>query len=83
MTDHLGLWLLISAKDARDFLKQHKRVDIAVDAYYTNPNAFSGRRKGDTSNTSIAQLGQLFDIYKGKSVIVVFFLVIDSLQVYG
>jgi len=55
-----------SAKDARDFVKQHKRLDVAIDAYYTNPNAFSGRRKGDTSNTSIAQLGQLFDIYKDE-----------------
>lgn len=50
-----------SARDARDFLKHHKRLDIAIDAYYTNPSAFSGRRK-DTS----PQLGDLFDKYKDE-----------------
>ncbi|PPQ85764.1 hypothetical protein CVT25_003082 [Psilocybe cyanescens] len=43
-----------SAKDARKFMEAHKRLDIAIDAYYTNPNAFasSGRRKGDSSAPS-------------------------------
>lgn len=56
-----------SAKDARDFLKQHKRVEVAIDAYYNNPDAFSGRRKADVS-TSVPQLGQLFDRYKGQPI---------------
>jgi len=55
-----------SARDARKFLEAHKRLDIAIDAYYTNPNAFasSGRRKGDSAAPSTSKLGQLFDKYK-------------------
>ncbi|PPR05433.1 hypothetical protein CVT26_011311 [Gymnopilus dilepis] len=55
-----------SARDARKFLEAHKRLDIAIDAYYTNPNAFSnsGRRKGDSSAPSTSKLNQLFDQYK-------------------
>ncbi|KJA24926.1 hypothetical protein HYPSUDRAFT_200185 [Hypholoma sublateritium FD-334 SS-4] len=36
-----------SARDARKFLEAHKRLDIAIDAYYTNPAAFAStpRRK--------------------------------------
>ncbi|CAA7261982.1 unnamed protein product [Cyclocybe aegerita] len=53
-----------STKDARDFLKHHKRLDVAIDAYYNNPNAFSGRRKTDSSTPSTSKLSQLFDKYK-------------------
>ncbi|KAF8900119.1 defective in Cullin neddylation protein 1 [Gymnopilus junonius] len=55
-----------SARDAKKFLEVHKRLDIAIDAYYTNPNAFSnsGRRKGDSSAPSTSKLNQLFDQYK-------------------
>jgi len=55
-----------SARDARKFLEAHKRLDIAIDAYYTNPNAFarSGRRKVDSSAPSSSKLSQLFDKYK-------------------
>ncbi|KAF8154226.1 hypothetical protein B0H34DRAFT_82003 [Crassisporium funariophilum] len=55
-----------STRDARKYLEAHKRVDIAVDAYYNNPNAFpsSGRRKGETSAPSTSKLTQLFEKYK-------------------
>lgn len=56
---------LIRARDARKFLEAHKRLDIAIDAYYTNPNAFAStsRRKGDSPSTS--KLAQLFEKYTG------------------
>jgi DCN1-like protein 1/2 len=53
-----------STRDARDFLKHHKRLDIAIDAYYSNPTAYSSRRKADA--LSVVQLGELFDQYKDK-----------------
>lgn len=58
---------MIRARDARKFLEAHKRLDIAIDAYYNNPTAFSNsaRRKGDSSAPSTSKLGQLFDKYKG------------------
>ncbi|KIM41840.1 hypothetical protein M413DRAFT_27408 [Hebeloma cylindrosporum] len=54
-----------SARDARKFLEAHKRLDIAIDAYYTNPNAFAStsRRKGDSA-PSTSKLAQLFEKYK-------------------
>lgn len=58
---------LIRTRDARKFLEAHKRLDIAIDAYYDNPHAFStpGRRKGDSSAPSSHKLQQLFEKYKG------------------
>ncbi|KAH9476857.1 Defective in cullin neddylation protein 1 [Psilocybe cubensis] len=55
-----------SAKDARKFMEAHKRLDIAIDAFYTNPKAFasSARRKGDSTVPSSSKLNQLFDKYK-------------------
>jgi len=54
-----------SVKDAKKFLEAHTRLDVAIDAYYTNPNAFAStvRRKGD-STPSTSKLGQLFEKYK-------------------
>lgn len=56
-----------STKDARKFLEKYKRVDIAIDAYYNDPNAFSGgsRRNNDSSGPSTSKLNSLFDKYKG------------------
>jgi len=55
-----------STRDAKDFLKHHKRLDVAIDAYYTNPNEFSGRRKPESSSgtPSTSKLVSLFDKYK-------------------
>ncbi|KAF9484185.1 defective in Cullin neddylation protein 1 [Pholiota conissans] len=54
-----------SARDAKKFIEAHKRLDIAIDAYYNNPTAFasSGRQKSSTA-PSTSKLGQLFDSYK-------------------
>jgi len=56
----------VSTRDARKFLETHKRLDIAIDAYYNNPHAFSipGRRKGDSSAPSNSKILQLFEKYK-------------------
>ncbi|KAG9217845.1 hypothetical protein PLEOSDRAFT_1067985 [Pleurotus ostreatus PC15] len=55
-----------STRDARKFLEKYKRVDIAIDAYYNDPNAFSGgsRRNNDSSGPSTSKLNSLFDKYK-------------------
>jgi len=55
-----------STRDARKFLEAHKRLDIAIDAYYDNPHAFStpARRKGDSSGSSSHKIVQLFEKYK-------------------
>jgi len=55
-----------STRDARKFLEAHKRLDIAIDAYYDNPHAFStpGRRKGDSSAPSSQKILLLFEKYK-------------------
>lgn len=46
------------AKDARKFLTKHKRLDLAVDAYYTSPAA-------SKAPASTSKLNALFDKYKG------------------
>jgi len=54
-------------RDARKFLETHKRLDIAIDAYYNNPHAFSNptsRRKVDSSAPSNSKILQLFEKYK-------------------
>ncbi|EDR09590.1 uncharacterized protein LACBIDRAFT_293835 [Laccaria bicolor S238N-H82] len=56
-----------SARDARKFLEAHKRVDVAIDAYYNDPNAFSTPTKQkarDTGPPSTGKLSTLFDKYK-------------------
>lgn len=49
-------------RDARRFLDKYKRVDIAIDAYYNDPNAAAPPRPAAVSTT---KLNQLFDQYKG------------------
>jgi len=56
-----------SARDARKFLEAHKRVDVAIDAYYNDPNAFNTPTKQKTRDTgppSTGKLSSLFDKYK-------------------
>ncbi|KAF8181056.1 Cullin binding-domain-containing protein [Pholiota molesta] len=56
-----------SARDARKFIETHKRLDVAIDAFYTNPGAFaSSARRKDSSVPSTSKLSQLFDSYKGE-----------------
>jgi len=64
VTDH---YRLIRTRDARKFLETHKRLDVAMDAYYNNPHAFSntGRRKGDSAAPSSSKILILFEKYKG------------------
>lgn len=65
-----------STRDARDFLKHHKRLDVAVDAYFSNPNAFAGRRKTETDGTpSIIRLEEIYNKYKGQTLISVGFFI--------
>ncbi|KAJ4480892.1 defective in Cullin neddylation protein 1 [Lentinula aciculospora] len=54
----------VSSKDARKFLEKHKRLDAAVDAYYSNPNAFATLSKSQTSAPSTSKLDALFEGYK-------------------
>ncbi|KAF8816905.1 hypothetical protein BYT27DRAFT_7205278 [Phlegmacium glaucopus] len=55
-----------STRDARKFLETHKRLDVAMDAYYNNPHIFSnsGRRKGDSAAPSSSKILTLFEKYK-------------------
>ncbi|KAF5329390.1 hypothetical protein D9619_008957 [Psilocybe cf. subviscida] len=63
-----------SARDARKFIEAHKRLDVAIDAYYTNPNAFaSSSRRKETTAPSTTKLTQLFDKYRdpeGENIVV-------------
>ena len=48
-------------RDAKRYLEKYKRLDVAIDAYYTNPNGFPAERSG----VSTTKINQLFDQYKG------------------
>lgn len=50
-----------TTRDAKRFLEKYKRVDIAIDAYYNNPNAL---QSGQANAVSTTRLNQLFDQYK-------------------
>ncbi|KAF8737032.1 hypothetical protein AX14_013565 [Amanita brunnescens Koide BX004] len=50
-----------SPKDARKFLDKHKRLDVAVDAYYGDSGSATGREKPQASTS---KLNSLFDKYK-------------------
>ncbi|KAI0697790.1 defective in Cullin neddylation protein 1 [Cytidiella melzeri] len=51
-----------TARDARKYLdKYNRRVDVAIDAYYNDPNA---HRPSQSSGSSTSKLNQLFDTYK-------------------
>ena len=49
------------ARDAKRYLEKYKRLDVAIDAYYTNPGGLPAERGA----VSTAKIGQLFDQYKG------------------
>ncbi len=50
-------------KEAKKFLEKHKRLDVAVDAYF---HESAGRRQsGGASSASSSKLTALFDKYKG------------------
>jgi len=58
---------LYSAKDAKRFLEKHKRLDVAIDAYYNDPSAMAAAAKRhDTAGPSASKLNTLFDKYKGQ-----------------
>lgn len=48
-------------RDAKRYLEKYKRLDVAIDAYYTNPNGLPAER----SSASTTKINQLFDQYKG------------------
>lgn len=57
------------ARDAKKFIEYHQRLDVAVDAYFNNPNAFassSSKSRTKTEAPSTSKLNQLFDRYKGR-----------------
>ncbi|KAJ7726823.1 defective in Cullin neddylation protein 1 [Mycena maculata] len=55
-----------SVKDAKKFLEKYKRVDVAVDAYYGDPNALAAApsRTPAPPAASTSKLNGLFDKYK-------------------
>jgi len=53
------------AKDAKRFLEKHKRLDVAIDAYYNDPSAMAAAAKRhDSVGPSVSKLNALFDKYK-------------------
>ncbi|TFK36066.1 hypothetical protein BDQ12DRAFT_257920 [Crucibulum laeve] len=56
-----------STKDAKKFLDKYKRVDVAIDAYYNDPNALATMgRQTTSSQPSTSKLNALFDKYKDR-----------------
>ena len=54
-------------KEARKFLEKYKRLDSAIDQYYSDPNQFGGgasSKRAEADRT--AKLNALFDKYKGS-----------------
>lgn len=72
-------------KDARSFLEKYKRVDIAVDAFYNNPNEFTppGAQPKNKRNDGDKKLVALFDTYKGASGIVSLIAFCDLAHLYA
>lgn len=65
-TDRHAIWPTCRVKDARRFLDKHKRVDIAMDAFYNDAAAMASAVKNQTeSSPSTSKLNALFDTYKG------------------
>lgn len=58
-----------SIKDAKKFLDRHKRLEVAIDAYYNDPTSLSStaRQQVNTSTPSTSKLNSLFDKYKDTS----------------
>ncbi|KAH9922224.1 defective in Cullin neddylation protein 1 [Fomitopsis serialis] len=48
-------------RDAKRFLEKYKRLDVAIDAFYGDPNALASAQRSTVSTTKI---NQLFDQYK-------------------
>jgi len=54
-----------TTKEAKKFIDKYKRLDVAIDAYYTNPNEFGNRRQAEsTAVPSTSKLNALFTRYK-------------------
>jgi DCN1-like protein 1/2 len=58
-----------STKDAKKFLDRHKRLEVAIDAYYNDSAAISApaRHQAHASTPSTSKLSSLFDKYKDPS----------------
>jgi len=58
-----------STKDAKKFLDRHKRLEVAIDAYYNDSMAVSATARAQASVTtpSTSKLNSLFDKYKDSS----------------
>lgn len=66
ISDQLLITLAIRTKEAKKFIDKYKRLDVAIDAYYTNPNEFGNRRQAEsTAVPSTSKLNALFTRYKG------------------
>ena len=64
LTQFIGL-TGASPKDAKKFLDRYKRLDLAVDAFFDDPNAMASvRRQPDAPAPSTSKLNTLFDKYK-------------------
>lgn len=58
-------------KDAKRYLEKFKRVDIAIDSFYSDPGMFSSSAatsKRPDAAPSTSKLSALFDKYKGTVV---------------
>ncbi|RXW18005.1 hypothetical protein EST38_g7844 [Candolleomyces aberdarensis] len=59
-----------STRDARKFLEHHGRLDVAVDAYFNNPNQFASssksRKQEQPAAPSTSKINALFDQYKDE-----------------
>ncbi|KAI0728924.1 defective in Cullin neddylation protein 1 [Fomitopsis betulina] len=55
----------LTPREAKRYLEKYKRLDVAIDAYYTNPNGLPAER----SSASVTKIGQLFDQYKDPDVL--------------
>ncbi|KAF9054147.1 Cullin binding-domain-containing protein [Panaeolus papilionaceus] len=53
-----------SARDARKFVEHYKRLDMAMDAYYNNPNQFRSKSSSTSTAPSTAKIEALFQSYK-------------------
>lgn len=53
-----------SVKDAQKFLAKYKRVDVAVDAYYSDPQALAASARRTEPAASTSKISELFERYK-------------------
>ncbi|PPR02288.1 hypothetical protein CVT24_011626 [Panaeolus cyanescens] len=53
-----------STRDARKFVEHYKRLDIAMDAYYNNPNQFRSKSSSTSNAPSTTKIEALFQNYK-------------------